>query len=198
MKKIYLHIILNINALLWIILSTMNYIEIYRQIKTELMGAILWSVLIFMMYVLILYSGSLVITRIYYICRYRRIKTKYMNKSALVKQIVLLTLVIGYIYGLCYYNANFMGIIPMLLFFNNKLMQTGKFFVYHKERLIFMDDKSSEYIVKSINSLENSIVVQDVKRNNDITVLLKREKRRKEAEFLNLYDANFNHSQEVA
>lgn len=198
MKKKYLNIILNMNALLWVLLSAFNYSGIYQQIKEELIGAILWSVLVFMMYVLILYSSSLVITRIFYIYRYRRIKTKYMNKSALVKQMVLLTLVIAYIYGVCYSNSNFMGIIPMILFFSNKFMQTGKFFVYHKDRLIFMDDRSSEYIVKSINSLENSIVVQDVKKNNDITVFLERKKRRKEEEFLNTYDMNFNNSKEVA
>ena len=198
MKKTYLNVILTINALLWTVSSAFNYIGIYRQIKAELMSAILWSFLIFMMYVLILYSSSLVIARIYYIYKYRRNKTKYMNKTALLKQMLLLSLAMFYIYGLCYYNSNFMGMIPMFLFFSNKLMQTGKFYIYHKDQLIFMDDKSSEYIVKSFNSLENSIIVQDTKKNNDITVLLNRKKRRKEEEFLNSYDMRINSSKDVA
>lgn len=198
MKKLILKIILILNALLWTILSVFNYINIYQQMKTDIMKLIVWSPVIILMYMLILRVSSLLIERIYYILNYHKIKSKYMNKLVLIRQILFLNIAVWVIYGLCYYSSDFLGIIPLVLFFSKKLMQTGKFYVYHNGRLLLFDEKSGEYIVKSINSLENRIVVQEMKGINPKTIVLDIKKPHKEEVFLNSFHWKLDDSQEVA
>lgn len=197
MKQMEFKIILLTNALLWSVLSFYNYLAIYKQISDDIMMVIVWCPFITTMYGMILYASTMVIARLYYIIKYYKIKTKFLNTPALIRQIFMLSLSIFIIYGLCYYEAIFMGLIPMLLFFSKKLMQTGKFYVFDQDRLLLFDDRSVEYIVKSVNSLENRIILQDIKGDSLKTVVLNK-KLQKEEDFLNSFHINDDETKEVA
>jgi hypothetical protein len=103
---------------------------------------------------------------------------------------------VGYIYGVCYQHYFFMGLIPMMLFFGKKILQPGKFFLYHNGQLIMIDEKSSEYIVKSMNSMESSIQIQDKKSTSMKEINLKIHSR--EILFLDSLFIRLNESKEVA
>jgi hypothetical protein len=130
--------------------------------------------------------------------KYRRIKAKFIDFGTLMKQIITLSAGIVYIYGVCYYNADFMGLIPAMLFFYKNFLKTGKLYVYHKGRLIFMDEKSAEYIIKNIDYQENKIIVEDIKDSSIKTIVLKQKKPRKEEEFLNFLSVTMSVTKEVA
>jgi hypothetical protein len=67
-----------------------------------------------------------------------------------------------YVYGVCYYNSIFVGLLPMLIFFGGPLINIGRFYVYDKEHLIMMEDISKEYHVISFDESESKLTFQSV------------------------------------
>lgn len=161
--KARLRITKSVFALIWTIISAVNYLGIYHQIKGLFMEMFLWSLFIIMAYVLILYAGIRIIKRCFYIVAFRRIRLKYMDTSKFMKQIGMFVGIISYVYGLCYQSSNFIGLIPAILFFYKQFLITGKMFIYINDQLIFLDDKSTEYIVNNINSQDNNTKAKGTK-----------------------------------
>jgi len=166
MKKNLLKVILSVNALVWIIVSAINYIGIMLQLKEDIMSIFLWSIFTIMMYGLVVYAISMLITRLFMIYQFRDNKVKYFNRKVLLKQLLLLTFVITYLYGACYYNSHLLGLLPMLLFFGKMLIHIGRFYVYTDGRLLMFDDRSIEYLVQDINLGEEKIERQEFNTRN--------------------------------
>ena len=171
MKNI-LKVILTFNAFIWIIISTVNYIGIMQQLNEDIMSIFLWSVFTVMMYGMIIYSISLVITRLFLLYQYKNNKAKYINKKVLRRQTFLLIGSILYLYVACYDNSNFLGLLPMFLFFSKLLTNAGRFYIYEQNRLLLIDDMAKEYLVKVINPGDGKIEVLEINtRNTDIKEL---------------------------
>jgi hypothetical protein len=166
MKKIILNCILFVNAVIWISLSAINYIGIMLQLKEDIMSIFLWSIFTIMMYGLVLYSISLVITRLYLIYQFRENKVKYINRNILLRQLLLLTIVIIYLYGACYYNAHLLGVLPIFLFFGKKLTQIGRLYVYEEDGLKLIDDTAKEYFIRDIDLRGGKISIQEMNSRN--------------------------------
>jgi hypothetical protein len=198
MKKLLFKIIMIVYVFLWLILSAVSYLGVYPQINKSFMDIFVWSFLLTAAYLLVLYAGSLLVTRFYLILIYRKIKAKYLDIPSMMKQILLLTTAILFIYGLCSQAAYYIGLTPIMLFFYKKFLQVGKFYVYHNGRLIYLDDKSREYTVKCINTYENKTAIQIMKGSSTRTVVLNQEKYRRETQFLKTQYVNVNDSKEVA
>lgn len=169
MNKIKFNLILALNTFLWIVLSTINYVGIMLQLEEDIMKIFLWSIITVTMYGVVIYSISMIITRLYLMHRFKKIKTKYVNYKAFRKQIILLSVVILYLYGACYNNSIFIGLLPMLLFFSKKLTNIGRFYIYDNNRLLIIKDISNEYQIKEVIQKGNKISLQEVHtRNLDI------------------------------
>jgi hypothetical protein len=169
LKKIILNMILSVNALIWIIFSAINYVGIMLQLKEDIMSIFLWSIFTIMMYGLVVYAISLVITRLYLIYQFRNCKVKYLNRPIFVRQMLLLTVAIAYLYVACYYNAHFLGLLPMFLFFGKKLTNVGKVYLYVDEKLLLIDDTAKEYLVHDIDIKAGKVAIQEINtRNLDI------------------------------
>jgi CRISPR/Cas system CMR-associated protein Cmr3 (group 5 of RAMP superfamily) len=61
-----------------------------------------------------------------------------------------------------------------------------------------MDENAKEYIVKSINSSENKVVIQHKKKSSLKTIALKQKKNNKEEEFLYSINLFTSENKEVA
>ncbi len=169
MNKIIFNLILALNTFLWIVLSTINYVGIMLQLEEDIMKIFLWSIITVTMYGVVIYSISMIITRLYLMHQFKKIKVKYVNHKAFRKQIILLSVVILYLYGACYNNSIFIGLLPMLLFFSKKLTNIGRFYIYDNNRLLIIKDISNEYQVKEVIQKGNKISLQEVHtRNLDI------------------------------
>lgn len=162
MNKIIFNLILALNTFLWIVLSTINYVGIMLQLKEDIMKIFLWSIITVTMYGVVIYSISMIITRLYLMHRFKKIKIKYVNHKAFRKQIILLSVVILYLYGACYSNSIFIGLLPMLLFFSKKLTNIGRFYIYDNNRLLIIKDISNEYQVKEVIQKGNKISLQEI------------------------------------
>ncbi len=183
---------------LWLMLSIVSYRGIFPQINKTLMDVLLWSIFIIAAYLLVLCAGILLVARFYFLLVYRKDKVKYLDITAMLKQILLLTTATLYTYGLCYQAAYYIGLVPGMLFFYKKFLQVGVFYVYHDGKLIYMDDKSSVYAVKCINSYEDHTVLQIMKGKVMKTIVLGRDKYKRETQFLKTQYINVNDSKEVA
>jgi hypothetical protein len=198
MKKLLFKIIMIVYMLLWLLLSVFCYREVYPQINKSFMDVFVWSFFIIAAYLLVCYAGFLLVTRFYLILIYRKVKVKYLDIPPMMKQTLLLTTAILFTYGLCNQAAYYIGLVPIMLFFHKKFLRIGRFYVYYNGRLIYMDDKSREYTVKSINTYENKTAIQIIKDTNIRTIVLNQEKYRKETRFLKTQYVNVNDSKEVA
>ena len=171
MKRTLFNLILAMNAFIWIVLSCINYVGIMQQLNENIMKIFLWSIITVTMYGVVIYSITLILTRLYLMHRFKKIKIKYHDQKALAKQMILLFAVILYLYGACYYNSIFIGLLPMLLFFSKKLTNIGRFYIYEKDRILIIEDISNEYLVKEVNKIGNQISLQGMHtRSLDIKV----------------------------
>lgn len=198
MKKIILNILLFVNAFVWIIFSSINYVGIMLQLEEDVMSIFLWSIFIILMYGLVVYAVSLVITRVYLICWYKKCKMKYMNQSVFVRQIILLTAVIVYLYGACYYNAHLMGLLPLLLFFGKKLTNMGKVYFYEDERLILINDAAKECLVRDIDIETGIVTIQEMNIRNSEVIRIQYKMDPEEKKFLEDICINNSDFKEVA
>jgi hypothetical protein len=88
-----------------------------------------------------------------------------------MKQNILLGIVVLYMYGICYINVIFLGLLPLLLFFCNILPNMGRFYVYiNNEGLIMAEDLSKKYRVKDFNPEEKKLLLQSVNSTSSDTV----------------------------
>jgi hypothetical protein len=161
-RKIIIKLILALNAFIWIVLSMINYVGIMIQLKEGIMKIFLWSIITVTMYGVVIYAITLVITRIFQIYHYKDIKIKYINMKAFRREIFLLTGVILYLYGACYYNSIFIGLLPMLIFFSKSLTNLGRFYIYENGRLLMIDGVSNQYQVKGFSQQDNKVIIQEV------------------------------------
>lgn len=198
MKKLILNILLFMNAFVWIIFSTINYVGIMLQLEEDVMSIFLWSIFIILMYGLLVYAISLVITRIYLIHRYRKCKLKYVNRPVLVRQIILLIAVIVYLYGACYYNAHLMGLLPLLLFFGKKLTNVGKLYFYEDERLILINDAAKECLVRDIDIETGKVMIQEMNTRSSEVIRIQYKMDPEEKKFLEDICTNNSDFKEVA
>jgi hypothetical protein len=198
MKKVILNIILSFNALVWIILSAVNYIGIMLQLNEDIMSIFLWSIFTIMMYGLVLYSITMVLSRVYMIYQFRANKVKYLNRQVFLRQLLLLAFVITYLYGACYYNAHLLGLLPLLLFFGKKLTQLGSFYVVAGEKLMLIDDIAKEYFVRDINLPVGKIEIQENNTRNLEIKVIEYKMRPEEKKFLAVVFAKEEDVMEVA
>lgn len=197
MKKI-IKIVLAMNVLIWSVLSIINYIGIMEQFKDDIIRIFLWSIFIVIMYGVVIYSITMEIHRILLICQYRNNKLKYISNKAFIKQNVLLGLVIIYLYGICYYNSQFIGLLPMFLFFSNILTDMGRFYVYDNQVLIMIEDISKEYLVKEFNLSEQKLFIQENDRSCQGTIEVTYKMDAEEIKFLSDYLIKDTDKMEVA
>ncbi|MDF2538822.1 MAG: hypothetical protein K0S76_1843 [Herbinix sp.] len=198
MKKFLFKMIMTVFIILWLIVTIAHYIGVYPKVKTDPMSAFLYSLILFSGYVLILYGCLRFLSTLYYLVKYRKIKVKYMDNPTFFKQLIYLFMAVFLIYGLCSMEYYFIGLIPILLFFYKKFISTGKLYIYYKDELLYMDENAKEYIVKSINSSENKVVIQHKKKSSLKTIALKQKKNNKEEEFLYSINLFTSENKEVA
>jgi hypothetical protein len=196
--KNMLKIILILNTFIWIIISTVNYIGIMQQLNEDIMSIFLWSVFTIMMYGMIIYSISLVISRLFLLYQYKSNKDKYINTQVLRRQIVLLIGAMLYLYGACYYNSNFLGLLPMFLFFSKLLTDAGRFYIYEKDSLLMIEDMAKEYLVKVINQVDGKIEVIEINTRNTDRKELTYKLHSKESKFLSDFFMKEVEEKEVA
>jgi hypothetical protein len=196
LNKTGLIVILAVNTLVWMTTSALHYIGFYIRMEKDYVNLIVWSILVFSMYLLIIYALSLTIARYYSIFRYRNYKIKYMNKTFMRKQQILLVIVIIYLYVICYWNTEFLGFIPMIFFFGKQLTHLGKFYIIQDNYLILQDEYSREYVVKEMNLQECRLILQH-RFHYEMKVLWYK-MGVKEIDFLINYSKNKIESREVA
>lgn len=177
MRKVMIKLILAINVIVWIILSFINYVGIMQQLNNDMIRIFIWSIFIVMVYGVIIYSLTLEIKRVLLLYLYRGYKVKYISNRAFIKQNILLGVAILYVFGACYYSSDFLGLIPMLLFFSKSLINMGRFYVWDNEQLIMAEDISKEYQVISFNPNEKKLSVReiDTKTHNTIEAVYQME-----------------------
>lgn len=177
MRKVMIKLILAINVIVWIILSFINYVGIMQQLNNDMIRIFIWSIFIVMVYGVIIYSLTLEIKRVLLLYLYRGYKVKYISNRAFIKQNILLGVAILYVFGACYYSSDFLGLIPMLLFFSKSLINMGRFYVWDNEHLIMAEDISKEYQVISFNPNEKKLSVReiDTKTHNTIEAVYQME-----------------------
>lgn len=159
MKKKICTLVLSLNALVWIIISAVNYIGIMQQLEGDIIRIFIWSIIIVMMYGVIIYSLTLILTRIFLLNQYRQCKIKYYNNKAFGRQIRFLSGVIIYVYIVCLYNYHFLGLIPMFLFFSNILTNLGRLYILDQDYLLLIEDFSKEYRVVEIKGKDDKLLI---------------------------------------
>jgi hypothetical protein len=130
------------------------------QLKEDIIRIFLWSIITVMMYGVVVYAITLALMRALLIYRYRNYKTKYFSSKSYYKQIILLSGVILYVYGACFYNFHFLGLLPMLLFFSNLLTNIGRFYIYENDRLILIEDLSNKYVITDIKMKDGKTTIR--------------------------------------
>lgn len=166
MKKIITNLIIAFNALIWIVLSGINYIGIILQLNENIMKIFLWSIILVFMYGIVIYSITKVLSKLLLIYQFRDNKVKFINNRIFGRQILLLTVFVLYLYGICYSSSYFLGLLPMFLFFSNKLTNPGRFYVYHNERLLVIEDFSKEYYITDIKIEDGMLYAKKVNTIN--------------------------------
>ncbi len=190
--------ILLINLIFGLILSGLNYRMIYQDIRRPLMQCIIWSVLIIILYALILYADALILIRLFYLFKYRKTKTKYMNGITFLHQWIWLITAMLFIYGLCYVKSFYIGLIPIFLFFHRNMITSGRFYIYADGNFILLDDRSKEYVITSIDAVDNSMVVQGKGGLYSRNMASERKLRKKEMAFLEFCNKHLDDSKDVA
>lgn len=162
MKRAVTRLILAINVIVWIVISSINYIGIMQQLREQIMKVFLWSIFTVILYVVIIYSVTLQLKRILLLYQFRDYKLKYISNKAFTKQILFLVAAVIYLYGLCYYSANFIGLIPVFIFFSKELMIMGRFYVYIKGQLYMIEDLSKDYAVLDFDIEQMKLVMEEI------------------------------------
>jgi hypothetical protein len=170
MKKVFMKLILALNALVWIIVSSINYIGIMQQLNNDIMRIFLWSIFTATMYVVVIYSITLGIKRVLVLHQYKDNNIKYISNRNFVKQLLLLGGIILYLYGACYVNSIFLGLLPMLLFFSNTLIDMGRLYIYEKDQLLMFEDISKEYQVIDFDLSENKLSIEETGKSSHKTI----------------------------
>jgi hypothetical protein len=161
MKRAITRVVLVFNIIVWVALSSVNYIGIMQQLKEYIMKVFVWSIFTIILYVVITYSVTLHLKRILLAYQYRDYNLKYLSNKAIKKQIFLLFVAIIYLYGLCYYSSNFIGLVPVFIFFSKELMSMGRFYVYVHGQLYMIEDLSKEYIVSDFDKELKKLVIAE-------------------------------------
>jgi hypothetical protein len=167
MKRVIARLILAFNVFIWIVVSSINYIGIILQLNNDMIRIFLWSIFIVMTYGLIIYAITLEINRILLILQYRDYKIKYISNKAFMKQNILLGTAILYLYGVCYTNYQFIGMLPMFLFFGNEITNMGRFYVYKNECLYLFEDITKEYQVKEFHLEEKKLAIREMESKSE-------------------------------